>query len=214
MISRKVKTLLTHPRRVVWKYFGPLWCRLRNIPAPLYGKDYDHHWGYTSFAGKIILDLGADYGSTVHFFLSRGAKKVVAVEGNPDFASKLKGWYGLDRRVTCIERWISSANDLKELLEKYQVDVAKVDIVGAERYLLGVPQKLLCGVDEWLIQSHPLKTASDLMAKFERLGFFTVICLTRPRGVMFYCVKLPVSSKNSTREASMLLKAKEAMKMS
>lgn len=66
-VRRKLKTLFTHPRRVIWKYFYPFWCKLFNIPPPPYGEDYDHHWGYTSFNGKTVLDLGADYGSTAHF---------------------------------------------------------------------------------------------------------------------------------------------------
>ena len=45
--------------------------------------DLDTHWGWLDVEGKVVLDVGADYGSTADFFLQRGAARVIAVEGDP-----------------------------------------------------------------------------------------------------------------------------------
>lgn len=76
-----------------------------------------------------------------------------------------------------------------DLLASYPVDVVKVDIVGAERFLLDVPPKLLRSVDEWLIQSNSFESASALMNLFSSIGFFTVVCFVVDSHVIFYCVK-------------------------
>ncbi|MEM2995027.1 MAG: hypothetical protein QXI91_03285 [Candidatus Bathyarchaeia archaeon] len=57
---------------------------------PSFGEDYDKHWNYLNFKGKKILDLGADYGSTASYFLWQGAKQVIAVERNEEFAEALR----------------------------------------------------------------------------------------------------------------------------
>jgi len=61
------------------KYFRVL--ILREI-LPIFNEDYNECWGCVSYKDKTVLDLGADYGSTVYYFLKNGAKKVIAVEGD------------------------------------------------------------------------------------------------------------------------------------
>lgn len=52
----------------------------KSIPA-IYRENYDVQWGQTNYKDTIVLDFGADVGSTASFFLQKGAKKVVAIEG-------------------------------------------------------------------------------------------------------------------------------------
>lgn len=95
MLKWKLYTLLTNPTGVLLKYTRRN--NIRNIllnvargTLPSFGEDYDKHWNYLNFKGKKILDLGADYGSTASYFLWQGAKQVIAVERNEEFAEALR----------------------------------------------------------------------------------------------------------------------------
>jgi FkbM family methyltransferase len=110
-LIRKALTLLRNPRGVYHKYKSKL-VRLFGGIAPIYGEDYDSHWGFTSFKGKVVLDLGADYGSTAHYFLRRGARRVVAVEGDPRLAEELEENFRGDGRVVPIHLFIEKAEQV------------------------------------------------------------------------------------------------------
>ena len=166
-LVRKALTLLRNPRGVYHKYKSKL-VKLFGGIAPIYGEDYDSHWGFTSFKGKTVLDLGADYGSTAHYFLRRGARRVVAVEGDPRLAEKLEENFRGDGRVVPIHLFIESAGQVAELIERFDPDLVKVDVEGAERILLDLPRGLV-EEREWLVEAH-----SDEL--YERLKRFFLEC--------------------------------------
>jgi predicted RNA methylase len=140
---------------------------LRGIP-PAFDGNYNHHWKYVSFKGKTILDLGADYGSTADYFLANGAKKVVAVEGNHDYARKLFQNFSSDKRVVCIQKWISSGKDINQLIKTFLPDIVKVDIEGEEKTLLNVD---VAKVKEWLIETHTEELYNAIQKFFRQNGF-------------------------------------------
>jgi len=143
---------------------------LREI-LPIYRENYDECWGNTSYLGKTILDLGADYGSTAYYFLKKGAKKIVAVEGDTSLALKLARNYGKDPKVTCVQKWISNARDIEELIESYPSDMVKVDIEGAEKHIANISLETLLSVKEWLIEVHTKQVYDELSKKFLDSGF-------------------------------------------
>lgn len=171
IIKRKLHTLFANPKGVITKYKRrfPYW--LRRDLMPIYDEDYDLHWNYRSFKYKKILDLGADYGSTASYFLRKGAKQVVAVEGDHDLASKLKSNFVGDIRVIPIEQKINSAVDIASLISSHSPDLVKVDIEGSECYLLKCSDNTLKKVDEWLIETHTSELYKDISQRFLRLGF-------------------------------------------
>lgn len=170
LLTRKVKTLFRHPKTVFFKYTKRTYFKIISAPRPYLDEDYNHHWGFTDFKGKTILDLGADYGSTAWFFLEKGAKSVVAVEGDPYRAKKLatnSAKYGF----TSFEKTISSIKDIERFIENYKFDVAKVDIEGAEIYLLSCRSDLLKKIPLWMIESHSDQLTSSVSKLFKELNF-------------------------------------------
>ena len=166
VIIRKFHTLLSNPVGVYRKYKGKLKSKLVKLIGgipPIYEEDYDRHWNYTSFKNKVVLDLGADYGSTAYYFLRRGASKVIAVEGDPKLASKLRLNFQNDERVIPIEKFIDSPKKIEMLISQYNPDLVKVDIEGAERYILNMAN--FAQVKEWLIETHS-KDVHDILSKF------------------------------------------------
>ena len=176
-VKHKIHTTLTQPHLVFLKYGTMLKAKLNGDIVPLEGEDYDRHWKWTSFTGKTVLDLGADYGSTAFFFLKQGACRVIAVEGSKTRTAKLKTYYGGSDKVVCVEKFIGSARDIEELIGKYKVDIVKVDIQGAERYLMQVSPKLLLSVNEWLIETHSDEIRKNLERFFVGLGFRVYLVL-------------------------------------
>lgn len=169
-LTRKLKTLLQHPRKVFFKYKNRVYFKIINAPIPYLDEDYNHHWGFTDFKGKTVLDLGADYGSTAWFFLKKGAKLVVAVEADPERAKTLatnSAKYGF----TSFQKTISSPKDIERFIENYQFDVAKVDIEGGEIYLLNCKSELLEKIPLWMIESHSNGLTISVSKLFEELGF-------------------------------------------
>jgi hypothetical protein len=141
-----------------------------NIGYANYQKeDCDAHWNYTSFKDKVILDLGADYGSTLRYFLKKGARLIIAVEGNPKLAQELKKRYQSSGKVICEELMIDSAEDLNKFICQKDIDVAKVDIEGAEKFLLSLPS--IVNIPTWLIETHSVEIDRLLIIHFQEQGF-------------------------------------------
>ena len=169
-IARKIRTLFSHPGKVFYKYRNRAYFKIINAPRPYIDEDYNSHWGFTDFKGKAVLDLGADYGSTAWFFLNKGAKSVVAVEGDPGRAKTL-ATNSVKYGFSSFEETISSPKDIERFLENYQFDVAKVDIEGAEANLLNCKNELLEKVPLWMIESHSDVLTLSISRRFEELGF-------------------------------------------
>lgn len=125
-------------------------------------EDYDQHWGFASFTGKNVLDIGADWGSTAYYFLEHGAIKVVAVEGSKVSAPELFNNYGSEPNIVCIEKIVQSPDDFENLISSHKADIVKVDIEGAEKHLLGVSGDTILKIKEWLVETHN----EDLFTRF------------------------------------------------
>jgi hypothetical protein len=172
VIFRKVHTLRLNPVGVYRKYVGKTKTKVIKLSGgvpPIYGEDYKVHWGFTSFKGKIVLDLGADCGSTAYYFLHSGARRVVAVEGNPQLASLLRKYSQRDGRVVPVELFIDDPAEIEGLIRRYSPDLVKVDIEGSEKHLLGVSN--IVQVKEWLIEAHSNELHRALSSFLSAQGF-------------------------------------------
>lgn len=169
MLRQKLRTFVTNPLGVLEKYRDKLIYRLTGRLQPIHNEDYDKHWNYVSFKNKVVLDLGADYGSTASYFLYRGAKRVVAVEGNEQFAKALWKNFKKNNKVTPIELFINSSSDIDNLINQYTPDVIKVDIEGCELSLLSCQN--IEQVKEWLIECHSPQIHDKIKTLFLQKGF-------------------------------------------
>ena len=170
----KLHTLFSNPLGVYERYKGKLKrviVKLKKGIPPIYGEDYDQHWNFTTFKNKVILDLGADYGSTAYYFLRKGASKVVAVEGDTVLASKLKTNSKKFDKIVPIETFIDSSEKIEKLISHYHPDLVKVDIEGYEKLLLNVYN--IANVNEWLIEAHTEQLYDSIVKFFLAHGFST-----------------------------------------
>lgn len=131
-------------------------------------EDYDKHWNFTDFKGKVILDIGADYGSTAYYFLQKGVLRVIAVEGDDYLAEQLKQNFKDNPKVVPIHLMIRSGRQIEELIEKYRPDIVKVDIEGDEKHILDVDVRK---AKEWLIETHTNDIHKYLVEWFVKNGF-------------------------------------------
>ena len=71
--------------------------------------------------GSTVLDLGAGCGETTFLYLNHGAKRVIAVESDPEAVMLLRENFANDDRVTIIDA---------------HIDSIKTDIEGSERNMI------------------------------------------------------------------------------
>lgn len=154
---------------------------------PWGGADYQKHWGFLNVEGRVVLDVGADYGSTAVYFLSKGADGVIAVEGCEGHYRRLEALAEKERRIVPAQMHVSCAEDWWIHLHAFEPDVLKVDCEGCEAYLLDVSDSSFASVVEmglevhdprvadWHGNPHEFKTLSALklalIEKFVALGF-------------------------------------------
>jgi precorrin-6B methylase 2 len=162
----KLRTFIHRPQAAINKYFHE---KILREYLPFSGEDFDEHWLHTCFEGKTVLDVGADYGSTACYFLKKGAQRIVAVEGNPELFRLLKKHYGKSTRVLCVSKFIETPSDLEKLLRQYPSDIVKMDIEGAEQYLVNVDKQVLRLQGEWLVETHSPSILANVMKLFNEL---------------------------------------------
>ena len=168
-----------------------------DIPS-WHGEDYESDWGFLNVADKVVLDIGADYGSTAAYFLNKGAKKVICVESYRSDYDALAVLAETDRRIDAYHKHISSGMDFENFLS-FQPDVVKIDVEGAEAYLLDVRPCTLRHVQEFGIELHneatsiqcgnPHGKGNDLLPLFKefftkRVGGFTITPLYQNKWVL------------------------------
>ena len=156
--------------------------RQKAIP-PFLGENYESHWGCFSFAGKTVLDIGADYGSTAAFFLQKGAKSVIAVEPDPALFAKLVSNFSGRTDVVPVNLEISEPRHFEELILRFKPDILKADCEGCEIQLTKVRPALLKKVREYLVETHEhigLGTRREIERLFEMLHYSHETCQVLP----------------------------------
>lgn len=138
---------------------------------PISGSNFVRDYSFVDYRGKVVLDVGADYGSTAAFFLRKGARSVIAVEGNPAYFQQLVANAKGVAEVIPVYLWICSADDFEFLINTYSPYILKVDCEGCEVHLLGVKDKTFLKVYEYLLEIHTADLWRKFKAKFEGLGY-------------------------------------------
>lgn len=121
--------------------------------------DLETHWGWLDVEGKVVLDVGADYGSTADFFLQRGAARVIAVEGDPRSFRRLEALAKERPGLVAVQMRIGSAADWRELLSSHAPQVVKADCEGGEYWLLDLEDKFFSRPEAWAVELHTKEQA-------------------------------------------------------
>ena len=125
----------------------------------------DHHWGFIDFKDKIVLDLGCGKFhssiSTYEWFLQNGAKQVIGVDLGNESSENIN--------FTYIHSCIDSFDKLNDMINKYNPNVIKSDIEGAEIYFKDI--EALPSVDEFAIEYHNSDLKKMLIEKLFIWGF-------------------------------------------
>jgi hypothetical protein len=117
------------------------------------------HWGWLDVRDKVVLDVGADYGSTADFFLQRGAARVIAVEGDTRSFRRLEALAKERPGLVAVQKRITSVNDWRELLSSHAPQVVKADCEGGEYWLLDLEDKLFSRPEAWAVELHTKEQA-------------------------------------------------------
>lgn len=145
---------------------------------PIYKEDYGAQYGKKrlsiSYKGKTVLDVGADVGSTADFFLRRGAKRVFAVEGNPNQFRQLKQNAAKIPGITPIHLYIQTPKHFEHLIGTYSSDVLKADCEGCEVHLFNVRDCVFRLVPEYLVETHNDSIFDMMVSKCKRCGYTIV----------------------------------------
>lgn len=137
-------------------------------------EDYDKEYGILDYRGKIILDLGADYGSTAEFFLERGARKVIAIEGNKGRYDGLVNNSKWMKNIIPIFVFLNNPKQFSELINKYKPDIIKSDLDGGEIHLFGIPDAVFSSVNEYTMEIHSMKILKLCLEKIFRNGYHII----------------------------------------
>lgn len=132
------------------------------------------HWSdIENVEGKVVMDLGcgwlhAGHMTSVAYFISRGAAKVIGVDENCSEINSLAGTYP-DHTFVC--KAIHTTSDLIELFETYRPQIVKMDIEGFEVLLSGVALPSLSSIEEIAVEYHNPECKAAVYNTFEGAGF-------------------------------------------
>jgi hypothetical protein len=123
---------------------------------PIYdpSEDYEKSYGKADYKDKIILEIGADIGSTAYFFLTKGARKIISVEGNEkSYNFLLKNVNGMEEIVPVL-KMIKSTDDIRELIREYKPNFLHMDCEYCERYLNGLEKEYFDNITTIQLEIH------------------------------------------------------------
>lgn len=137
-------------------------------------EDYKRIFQNIDFENKIVLDIGADKGSTPSFFLRQGAKEVIAVEVRKDFITEMENKLA-EYPINIIEDKVSSTQDFEYYISEFKPDIVKIDIEGDEETLPDISDDLFKIPYIYIIETHfgltDRNILSDILNKIIKNGY-------------------------------------------
>jgi len=135
---------------------------------PCYNENYDQLYGAIHYAGKKVLDIGADVGSTADFFLRRGTTEVVAVEGSQEMYNELAKNATKIPEIKPIFLYIDKPEHYEQLIKTHHPDVLHADCEGCEKHLFNVSDEVFSMVPEYMVETHGGDVYSAMLEKCKR----------------------------------------------
>ena len=131
--------------------------------------DYDEMYGGIDYEDAIVLDIGADYGTTAKYFLERGARHIYCSERNEEWRAQLIEWAKVRQDVAVLPAM--NAPRMILWLKDCRPDVVKVDCEGCEKHLIDVPALSMVIPRAWVIETHSTPAWIVLLGRFRLLGY-------------------------------------------
>lgn len=149
-------------------------------------EDYEAEYGIVDYRDKKVLDIGADVGSTADYFLRKGARVVIAVEGNEGFYKKLERNAKKIEGIIPIFLWIKTPKHFENLIKLSQPDVLKADCDlpgkdGCEKHLFKIDDWIFSMVSEYIVETHNDPIFYSMKEKCEKNGYELVNVRVRHR---------------------------------
>ena len=137
---------------------------------------WEAEYGFVDYEDKKVMDVGADWGRTADFFLQKGAKVVIAVEGDPLFYEELKENAKLLPDIIPVFLQIRGPDDFVDLIKRWSPDLMQVDCEGCEAHLFKVPDEVFSLIPEYLVETHSERHALYKIMKMKcRANNYTII---------------------------------------
>jgi len=130
-----------------------------------YPEDYERFYGKIDYKDKVVLDIGADYGSTADFFFCKGASKVIGVEGNKSIFDQLKKNAEYIPELFPIFLYVDNSKQISDLLEEYRPDIVKIDCEGCEIVFLDLSNEIFSIPESYVVETHTRKIENDFKNK-------------------------------------------------
>jgi predicted RNA methylase len=127
-------------------------------------------YGLLDYRGKSVLDIGADWGTTACFFLRRGARSVIAVEGDLSRYNRLVENIGGDCRVFPFFCWINNKAKARRFLE-YNAEIVKIDCEGCEDHFLEIADSVFSMPEAYVVETHSWEATKRFKEKFAENGY-------------------------------------------
>jgi precorrin-6B methylase 2 len=139
---------------------------------------YNIHLNF-EWAGKVVLDIGAESGTSAEYFFKHGAKFVTCIEGDQRLASLCVENLAENHmpNFDVVVEWIDSPHHFDRLLSFYgrsgprRTDVVKIDIEGWECCMLDMNDQILADQRELVIDTHSRRLTDLLVEKLKKNNF-------------------------------------------
>ena len=138
------------------------------------------HWPYFNCSGKNVLDLGCGrWDVEVHeelspiYFLNKGANKVVGIDSSVDEINYYNNYYKDNKPSNLFfeNLKIEKTEDIKNLIEKYDINAIKCDIERYEILFYPLNEEDLKNIDVFALEYHSPDICKDFLDYFNRLNY-------------------------------------------
>ncbi len=163
------------------------------IPPVAIGENYDFSYR-ANYKDKVILEIGADIGSSASYFLQHGAKKVYSVEGNIRYYNMLvENAKQMEDLCKPILMQVERAEQLKALFLIYKFDLLHMDCEGCEKLLLELDDELWNKVFIFDLEIHyDMKMLLAFVERFLKLNYEVLVFTLDPvhKGYIMLATKM------------------------
>ena len=132
----------------------------RTIKGNIPNENPEVHWGFLPVEGETILDLGcginnSEFLPTPVYWIEKGAKMVYGVDSGEPSYNWFKEKFTIKNFLPIMD-WVDRLEKFELYINATKPTVMKIDVEGAEIFLMGIKPEVLEGVRHIGIEYHNL----------------------------------------------------------